>query len=123
MHDHSPAAADGSYVHEEHEVFRYVPFPFPEGQFPHSLGAVVQRTVLEGVEPARQVFHTADNSWNVGDGVNDPNEPGAVVVTCLRRLVDRDPSMAQLVDLPHGYEAYRAGPDQPWRREPFTPLD
>ena len=89
---------------------------------PDSLGAVIQRTVVEGIEPVRQVFHTADNSWNVGDGVNGPNEPGAVVVTCISRLVDQDPSLAELVDLPPGFAAYRDGRDEPWLREPFTEL-
>jgi hypothetical protein len=123
VHDHSLAASGGSYEHEEHEVFRHLPFPFADGRFPDGLGAVVLRTVLDGTEPVRQVFHTADNSWSVGDGVNDLNEPGAVVVTCIGQLVDRDPSLAELVDLQPGFEAYRGGRGEPWLREPFTQLD
>jgi hypothetical protein len=54
-----------------------VPFPFPDGQFPSELGAVIQRTVLDGTEPARVVIHADEGGWLVGDGVNDPNLPGA----------------------------------------------
>jgi hypothetical protein len=59
------------------EVFQHLPFPFEGGVFPEKLGAVVQRTVLDGHEPAREVVHADDGSWLVGDGVNDPNPPGA----------------------------------------------
>jgi hypothetical protein len=34
-------------------MFHRLPFPFAHGQFPRELGAVVQRTVLSGDEPAR----------------------------------------------------------------------
>jgi hypothetical protein len=54
-----------------------VPFPFPDSPFPPQLGAVVQRTVADGVLPALTVIHTADNSWIVLDGVNDPNADDA----------------------------------------------
>jgi len=123
VNDHDASASSRANERHEHEVFRHLPFPFADEQFPDSLGAVVQRTVLDGTEPVRQVFHTADNSWCVGDGVNDPNEPGAAVVTCIKQFVDQDPSLAELVDLEPGYEAYRAGPDQPWLREPYTELE
>jgi hypothetical protein len=36
--------------------------------------------VLDGSEPAREVIHADDNSWMVGDGVNDPKEPGAAAL-------------------------------------------
>jgi hypothetical protein len=42
----------------------------------------------------------------VGDAVNDPNEPGAVVVTCIDHVVERNPSVARLASLPIGQVAY-----------------
>ena len=54
------------------EMLRNLPFPFLGDTFPASLGAVVQKTVLDGVEPAREVVHFSDGSWAVGDGRNDP---------------------------------------------------
>ena len=96
------------------EMVRTLPWPFPDDRFPAALGAVVQRTVLEGVEPARVVGHTVDGSWYVGDGRNDPNEPGASVATHLRHAIDRNSSIGRLAGLPPGHEARRPGPDDPW---------
>ncbi|MGC4767789.1 hypothetical protein ACLQ25_02245 [Micromonospora sp. DT44] len=108
---------------DQHEVFRSLPFPFSDGRFPDNLGAVVQRTVLDGAEPAREVIHTGDNSWIVGDAVNDPNQPGAVVVTCINHVIARNLSVAQLASLPIGQVAYRENPDQPWLIEPHSWLE
>jgi hypothetical protein len=44
------------------EMFQRLPFPFDADEFPAALGAVIQRTVLEGSEPAREVIHTPDGS-------------------------------------------------------------
>ncbi|MGP4001972.1 hypothetical protein [Streptomyces sp. 8N706] len=107
-------------THEEHEVVRTVAFPFPGNRFPGNLGAVVQRTVADGVLPALTVVHDTDGDWLVGDGVNDPNLPDACAVHCIARLVEADPSLAETATLPSGYAAYRDGPGQPWVVEPFS---
>jgi hypothetical protein len=104
----------------QHEVFRTLPFPFSDDRFPDSLGAVIQRTVLDGTEPAREVIHTDDNAWVVGDGVNDPNEPGAVVVAGIKHVVERNSSVAQLAALPCGQMARRKHPGQPWLIAPHV---
>lgn len=70
-------------------MHRFLDWPFIDGQFPRSLAAVVQRSVLEGEEPARLVVHTAGNDWAVGDGVNDPNLPGASVATHMWDVMSR----------------------------------
>ena len=94
-----------------------MPFPFDGDAFPVTLGAVVQRTVLDGTEPAREVIHAADGSWLVGDGVSDPNEPDAVVVTHIVHVVARNSSVAELASLPPGHIATRKQPGDPWLRE------
>jgi hypothetical protein len=82
--------------------------------FPSNLGAVVQRTVLSGEQPAREVIHADDGSWLVADGVNDPNEPGAVVVAHMLHVVERNSSVASLASLPPGQVATRADPGDAW---------
>jgi hypothetical protein len=96
------------------EVFRHLAVPFPDGVFPLELGAVVQQTVLDGSMPALEVIHTNENSWLVGDGVNDPNEPGACVVACIWHVIEHNSSVASLASLPVGHVATRSGRGQPW---------
>ena len=95
-------------------MFRYLPFPFEGGSFPPQLGVVVQRTVLDGVEPAREVTHADDGSWMVGDGVNDPNEPGACLATHMSHVTERDSSVALLAELAPGQVAKRGEIGDPW---------
>ena len=102
------------------EMFRELPFPFPGGVFPKKLGAVVQKTVLSGEEPARIVIHADDNSWLVGDGINDPNEPGACVATHIWHVIETEPSVAELAALGRGFQATREEPGDPWHAEPFS---
>lgn len=101
------------------DMRRHLPWPFPGGEFPIELGAVVQRTVLEGELPALMVAHAADGSWMVGDGVNDPNQPGASIATHLHHVIDRDPSLAELASLPPGKRADRDSPRYAWTVSDF----
>jgi len=96
------------------EIRRRVPFPFEGDEFPADLGAVVQVTVLDGSEPARVVGHTDEGAWYVGDGVHDPNAPGAVVATHLWHVVERNSSLRRLATLAPGQRAERVGPGSPW---------
>ncbi len=93
---------------------RVLPFPYEGGQFPPGLGAVVQNTVLRGEEPAREVIHTPDNDWCLGDGVNDPNLPGASIARHIWHAIDRNSSIADLASMPPGHIAERSGPGNPW---------
>jgi hypothetical protein len=100
---------------DEHgEMFQFLPFPFDGGVFPRQLGAVIQRTVLRGDEPAREVVHADDGSWLVGDGVNDPNEPGACVASHIWHAIEQNSSMVDLVNMPPGHMATRSGPGETW---------
>jgi len=95
-------------------MIRHMPFLFPDGRFPPELGAVIQRTVLEGHEPARELIHDADNYWVVGDGITDPNLPGASVASHMLHVIERNSSVAELSSLPLGHIAIREGPGTPW---------
>ncbi len=95
-------------------MFQFLPFPFDGGVFPKQLGAVIQRTVLRGDEPAREVVHADDGSWLVGDGVNDPNEPGASTASHIWHAIEQNSSMVELANMPPGHIAKRSGPSDPW---------
>ncbi len=96
------------------EMLQYLPFPFDRDEFPARLGAVVQCTVLDGVEPARQVIHAEDGSWLIGDGVNDPNGVGASIATHIWHAIERNSSMATLATTPPGHIATRANSGDEW---------
>jgi hypothetical protein len=95
-------------------------FPFTDDRFPPTLGAVIQRTVLDGQQPARYVAHTEANDWIVGDDLNDPNVEGASVAVHIRHVVDDDPTLESLATLPTGFQAKRRSPGEPWTIEPFA---
>jgi hypothetical protein len=95
-------------------MFRDFPWPFPGGAFPRELGAVVQRTVIDGSLPALLVLHALDGGWAIGDGINDPNLPGASVATHIWHAIERNTSIAGLANLPPGHEARRASLGEPW---------
>ncbi len=97
------------------EMFQHVPFPFADGRFPHHLGAVVQTSVLDGHEPAREVIHSDDNSWLIGDGIHDPNLPGASIATHIRHVIDADPTLEEMAGLPIGHIATRVEVNLPWQ--------
>lgn len=101
------------------EMFQHLPFPFPDSRFPRELGAVIQRTVLDGTQPARLIAHDLDGSWLVGDGVTDPNLTGAVIATHIWHAIERNSSLADLADLAPGSQATRSEPEEPWSIGPF----
>jgi hypothetical protein len=105
---------------DSREVQRVVPWPFEDGRFPSDLGAVVMRTVLSGERAALQVVHFPDGDWGVADGVGDPNEPEACVISHIRHVVDRDASMEELASLAPGMAAERSAAGEPWVVSPFT---
>ena len=106
-----------------HEVFQHVPFPFSDGRFPPHLDAMVQRRVVDGELPALTVIHTADNSWVVLDGVNDPNLDGACVIDAMTHLVEDDPSLAVLAQLDVGQRADREHAADVWQAFPYEVED
>ncbi|WP_395690682.1 hypothetical protein [Nocardioides sp.] len=98
----------------DEEIFQRLPFPYEGGRFPANLGALVQRTVLTGELPAREVVHTSDGSWAIGDGVNDPNLPGASVISHISHVVTMNSSVAALATMPPGHIAEREAAGGPW---------
>jgi hypothetical protein len=102
------------------EMFQSRPWPFQGNRFPADLGAVVMKTVLDDGLPVLQFVHSADNSWLVADGRNDPNVPGACVATHLQHVLKNDPSLGELASLPIGHQANRTSVGELWVVEPFS---
>ncbi|GAB3254683.1 hypothetical protein GCM10027448_21990 [Nocardioides dilutus] len=59
----------------------------------------------------------------MGDGVNDPNLPGACVATHIWHAIECNSSITGLAAMPPGHFAQRSGPGQEWTVAAFDALD
>jgi hypothetical protein len=109
------APSGEEHFSDRQEMDRHLPFPYEGGQFPGSLGALIQGTVLSGDVPARSVTHTPDGCWLIGDGVSDPSLPGASVASHISHAVQWNSAIAELATMEPGHIAERSDPGKPWR--------
>jgi hypothetical protein len=81
---------------------------------PHTQ-AFLSETVHNGTEHVTYVSHDAeDGAWQfLGDSMSDGGGP---VLSCLHHPIDRDPTLAELADLPLGWYAERGKVGKPWVR-------
>lgn len=72
-------------------------------------------SITSGDHPVLYVSHDLDDgAWQFQSGRNlDDNEPKVVA---LRRVVEIDPSVSPLSDLPLGWAAVRKSAETPWQR-------
>ena len=88
-------------------------WPFQDSE---NVAVFTTRHVIKGREPILAVFHEAeDGAWQfisaAGASVAD------LMIVSLRSVFDIDPSIADLADLPPGWEASRRSRGEPWRRQ------
>jgi hypothetical protein len=89
-------------------------WPFED---PPNVAVITTRSVIEDNAPILLVAHDEeDGAWQFLPGGTVREEDARVVA--LRRIWERDPSVAELADLPEGCEASRASPSGPWQRRP-----
>ena len=86
-------------------------WPFDD---PENVASFSCRHVLEG-QPVREVSHDDDDgAWQVLCG--EAHEDDDIRIVCLGCLVEREPGLVVLADLPYGWCAHRESPDSPWVR-------
>ena len=92
---------------------------FPDD--PHAR-VFLSETVNKGTEPVTFVLHDAeDGAWQfLGNSMSDGGGP---VISCFHHPIDRDPSLAELADLPLGWYAERGRVGEPWTRRKRTTDD
>ena len=91
-------------------------WPFSD---PHNLAVITIDRIVEGKRPILFVSHDADDGgWQFLDGEDVDVSVTAARVLSLHELVERDPTIRELADLPIGWQAVRDNADQPWRRLP-----
>jgi len=72
--------------------------------------------VFEARRPVRLVSHE-DGEWQLlCGGAHDPGETPRVVG--FHHLIERDPSLQELLDLPPDWDAERESVESPWVRTP-----
>lgn len=103
-----------------HATFRYLPWPFPNIEFPADLGAFVMRSVLDGAMPGLQVLHDPEGGWALADGGGDPNDQRALVITHIRHVTCHDPSLNELATMQPGTEANLESVDDDWQLSSFS---
>src|SRR6266700_2137942 len=87
-------------------------WPFDQ---PRNCATLTLRTIVFGGEPILRVSHDEDDhSWQFLDG-RAPKTANAAVVT-LSEIVDLDPSVIEVADLPPGWIAVRATKTSAWKR-------
>ncbi len=72
-----------------------------------------ERLPRGGSRQEKSFTRRTTHGWS-GDGVNDPNLPGAVTVLHIQHVIQADPSLAALASLPMGHIAKRDQPGRPW---------
>jgi hypothetical protein len=96
---------------------RFHNWKFPDK--PHTK-AFISKAVQEHMEWITYVTHDlSDGAWQIlGEtGV----ESGGPELACLHHMVERDPTLAELADLPKGWYAERTAPGEPWERFESVP--
>jgi len=92
-------------------------WPFPS---PRDTRTFTLRSIGEHEAPVLYAVHDdGDGCWQFTDG-EEPEEDDVILV-CLEHVIESDPSLVELADLPRGWHAWRDTPLDPWEREPIPP--
>ena len=75
-----------------------------------------QKVMFEGW-PVLLVSHEEDGAWQFVNGWGDTEGVEEVARVHVEHVLERDPSIAPLADLPLGWRAWRIAPDAEWQRE------
>ena len=95
------------------------------GVFESPSGVVITtRQVMEQGWPILLVTHDADEprGWEFVNGHGDTEDAASGITVHVEHVIERHPSVAELADLPEGWQARRSAESDDWIREPI-PLD
>jgi hypothetical protein len=81
---------------------------------------ITTRQVMEDGWSILLVIHDAEDpkGWQFLNGHGDAEDSRDGVIVHIERVIERDPSITQLADLPEGWRAWRDTEDDSWAREP-----
>jgi len=76
--------------------------------------AIICNHIFGDSHPVLLVVHAADGEWMFLCGGEHSDDADQYQVAGIGHLVDRDPSLAELLDLPAGHAAERTAPGGYW---------
>ena len=83
---------------------------------PPNVATYTTANVLAGHPILLATHDEDDGAWQFLCGTTNESADGRIVG--LGCIVDLDPSVTEMADLPLGRRAWRDSPSDPWRREP-----
>lgn len=90
---------------------------------PENCAVIGVRQIVHDGAPILLVTHDKDDlGWQFWDGSQEP-DPSDGVIVCFSHIVDSDPSLLELADLPPEWLAWRQSPGDPWVREVSPPQE
>ena len=89
-------------------------WPFRE---PPESRVYTTRFVLDEDLPILIVAHDPDGGWEFLCGTTDKPKDAREIL--LGEVVELDPRLREVADLPVGWRAFRDAPESPWMQEPF----
>jgi hypothetical protein len=91
--------------------------PWPFADPPNMAVITLAQVFLQGM-PVLHVTHDEDDGgWKFLTG--EIVEVSQAFMVALREMIEHDPSLAMLADLPLGWHAWRADKDSKWERGPI----
>jgi len=85
------------------------PFPVVE-----NTDVITLTRITNGSQPILYVVHDEDGDWKFLDGGDVLDDDAATIA--LKKVVELDPSIKTLADLPAGWAAESADIKKPWER-------
>ncbi len=84
---------------------------------PANTAVLVDRRIIHGGDWIAYVSHDEDDGgWQFHNKQSEPLTEGDAMVVSLRNIVEHDPSVSELADLPIGFCAWRDAIGSAWRR-------
>jgi hypothetical protein len=87
-------------------------WPFDQ---PPNCAVISLRHIIRRKQPILHVTHDLDDHGWQFLGLDDARMEDAVVV-CFAEIVELDPTLRELADMPPGWHAWRPTQNHPWRR-------
>jgi len=103
-------------VEEHPHAFSQSDWPFSE---PTNTMAFTTRPVLNDGHPVLLVSHDQDGDWQFMCTTTNDSADGLIV--CLGCAYQRDSTLAEVADLPVGWQAWRDYVGGPWDKVPREP--